>query len=204
MSLDLTEFGLSAEQIAQINAEMDRVRTQASQTARDNAEKGFNERLTASVQEAVRKATEDASKTAEQRASDAFATQLAEMNERLAQSERDKNKFINESRIRKAGVADDATVASFADLFADNPDGLDAFLDTYTKSVQAGVQAAAQQHLSQSTPPGASAGGHNPAATVLTQQAITQMVESNASNNGGFIDDAQLFADLRVAQTQQI
>lgn len=201
MALDLTEFGLTEEQIAQINAEMDRARTQASQTARANAEREFNENLPNLVQDAVQQATATASMTAEQRAQEAFQQQLTEMSEQLAQVTRDRNRSINEAAIRRAGVTDDDTVAVFADMFAENPDGLDGFLTTFTKSVQDGVKAASQTAASSVTPPGASGGTvKNPPANSFNQATISQMVESNAETNGGFIDDVQLLADLRVAQ----
>lgn len=204
MPLDFSKYNLTDEQIAEINAEIDRARTQASNTARTNAEKAFDEKLQAQVRDAVQRATVDANKTAEQKAADAWQEKFDQLSAALKEANDRNVKATNEAAIRRAGITDDAAVASFAEMFVSNPDGLSGFLDTYTSAVSAQVEIAKQKALGRATPPGGNPGGNsqrtNP--TAMTQASISQLVKTNAENNGGYVDDGQLFADLRAMQTQ--
>lgn len=197
--LDLTTFGLTEEQMAEINSEIDRRCNQASQTARANAEKKFDEKLPELVNDAVQKATVEASKTAEEKAADEWTARLNKLEETLAQATHERNVFANEARIREAGITDAATVQTFASMFANNSENLDSFLTAFNNSVDNRVKAAQADAVNNVTLPGATTGGQSHAQP-LSQAAISKMVEGNVANNGGYLDDAQLFADIRAAQ----
>lgn len=202
MPLDLTTLGLSDEQIKAVNAEIDRARTQASQTAHQNAEKALSEKLPGLIDAAVNKATIEANQTAEEKAAAAWESKFAELNKALETAQNNNVRISNEAKIRKAGITDDNTVTSFADMFVSNPDGLDGFLTTYNNAVNAQVALAKQQAAGNATPPG---GNSNPGANVsksMTQASVSKIIEDNERSNGGYIDDAQLFADIRSMQTQ--
>lgn len=201
MTLDLNALGLSEEQVTAVSAEIDRARTQASQTAQKNAEAKFQNQLPELVQAAVDKATADANKTAEQKATEAWEAKFNQLSEALAAAQNQNVRISNEAKIRQAGITDDATVSNFAEMFVSNPDGLDGFLTTYNSAVAAQVAIAQQQAMSKATPP-----GHNSALNgsnqSMSQASIAQLVKNNAESNGGYIDDAQLFADVRVMQAK--
>lgn len=199
LGIELDESQLEALGSA-VNSEVDRARTQASQTAHKNANADWEKKLPELVAEAVAKQTADAAKTAEQRAQEQYESTIAELRTNIAALTAANTIAENKSKVRAAGIADNTAVDTIATMFASNPEGIDNFLSVFNSTVEASVKAAEQAKTNAATAPGASAGRQkSPAA--ITQDAISQMLQANENQNGGLLNEDQLFADLRVAQT---
>ena len=199
LGLELDETQLTALGAA-VNAEVDRARTQASQTAQKNADADWEKKLPEMVAAAVAQQTADAAKTAEQRAQEQYENTIKELQTNIAALTAANNLAENKSKVRAAGIADDEAVNTIAAMFTTNPEGIDSFLSVFNSTVEAGVKAAQQAGANNATPPGASATRQKSPA-VMTQDVITQMLQTNETKNGGLLNEDQLFADLRVAQT---
>lgn len=185
---------------AAVTTEVDRARTQASQTAHSNANADWEKKLPNLIADAVAKQTADATKTAEQRAQEQYQQQILDLQTNMAALVAQNTVNENKNKVRAAGISDDATVDAIASMFVQNPDGIDGFLGLYSNAVSEGVKVAQQASTNSVTPPGA---GTNPVpnvSNVMSQQAISQMLQANSQNNGGMLNEDQLFADLRAAQ----
>lgn len=207
MAINFEELGLQLTEeqekalSSEINKEIDRERTKASQSAHKNANDDWEKKLPDLIAKAVAEQTSNATLTAEQKAQQQYQQQLNTLQANYEALKASHVVSENKNKIRACGINDDATVDAISSMFVQNPEGIDSFLSVYKNSVDAGVKAAMTQQMNNATPPGSSNSSGSNVAGKLTQDAISQMIADNAKLNGGIVDDEQIFANLRAAQT---
>jgi uncharacterized protein YbcC (UPF0753/DUF2309 family) len=164
--------GLTDEQWTALNAEIDRARTEASNTARTNARKGYIAESEAETraQAALEKERERLAMDEAQRL-EADRKALADQQAALAAQQRT---FKAQKKLAEAGLPEDK-VSSLLPLFAGVDDKaldttLDTFITTHQESVKAQVDKEKVALMGGATPPAAPTTGQVDTNTVAQQQ----------------------------------
>jgi len=165
--------GLTEEQIAEINAEIDRERTKASDTARKNAKKEFDTQVPDLISQAV-EVERQKLEMSEQEKLEAERKANAEV---LAQVKAEKKALVAQKKLLSAGF-DDASIEAVLPLFTSLNDdvfepSVDSFIETTTNITKTKVDAVKQELLAGATPP-----PNNSSDSVDMQSEIQAKVEA--------------------------
>lgn len=181
MTIEDIIAGLSEEDQAAINAEIDRARTEASKTAAKNAEKKAKDTFSAKLKEEVEKAQREAEELAAATEQEKVQKVLEKIEAERVSLQKEKLGLKAEKTLREAGLGDEH-IEGLLPVFtsaAKDESALDEMLTTFT-NVQKSVVDTAKESLKQELANGATppkTGGKMPPKS--DDQVVQEIIASS-------------------------